>query len=315
MSTVTVTVDNRIEDLCRKIPSLPRDMHNPGYRRRSSHGPLQFMQQYIAPAEWAQLAHGVNASIERHHFCNKPCVMACFAMSFGVCFCPMVSVAMEARSKVNADMLTLPIVQQLAARGIDMTWCPNSDFASGGMTFQISPQTPLVQAAQAAAPRQFSITVPAGMKAGQVLQIANPAAGGGPMQVTIPAGVSAGMSFLIEASAPTDAPAPTTNIPVVQGVPVTAQPQQQAQQQAQQQLQQQEPPPQEGGSWCRRNGWKFCLLIPHAWPFLCCWFAYKKRKKKNKDARSKVLALQDVPTGAIAGTVQQTHALGGSVTQ
>ena len=78
---------------------------------------------------------------------------------------------------------------------------------------------------------------------------------------------------------------------------------------------QQEPPPQEGGSWCRRNGWKFCLLIPHAWPFLCCWFAYKKRKKKNKDARSKVLALQDVPTGAIAGTVQQTHALGGSVTQ
>ena len=137
--------------------------------------------------------------------------MPCFALTLGVCFCPMIIAAQQMAGRVNADCTALAIVQQLNARGITMVWSPNTDWSSGGMTFQISPQTPQVQAVQEP-PQQLSVTVPEGMEAGQLLQIT--VANGAPMQVAIPAGVSAGMTFLVAA------PAPASNIPIVQGAAV-----------------------------------------------------------------------------------------------
>ena len=86
-----VMVKNKKKGMCSDIVILPQDMQDPGYRYESSKQGLATIAQYVSAPEWAQLAQGTNAAIEKHHYQNKCCVMTAFKLTLGLCFCPLVS--------------------------------------------------------------------------------------------------------------------------------------------------------------------------------------------------------------------------------
>ena len=127
---------------------LPEDMTNPGYQFQSNRDNLALIGQYVHPQEWAELAKAVNASIQKHHFCNKAYVMVPFALTLAVCFCPMVYVACMMNPRVNADIEKTPVAEKLRDRGIGLYWEPKTKFDAGGLTFMIhrdAPQLPVQQ--------------------------------------------------------------------------------------------------------------------------------------------------------------------------
>ena len=127
---------------CEQIPHLPVDLQNPGYRNDSSERAIATIARYVTPQEWQELATATNASIQRHHICNSACAMVPMYLTLAVCFCPMVYVACKTRGRVHSDLAQLPVVQQLAARGISLRWVPKSDFDCGGLVLTLPAQAP-----------------------------------------------------------------------------------------------------------------------------------------------------------------------------
>ena len=146
-----VMVKNKKKGMCSDIVILPQDMQDPGYRYESSKQGLATIAQYVSAPEWAQLAQGTNAAIEKHHYQNKCCVMTAFKLTLGLCFCPLVYVACQLPERVNNDVAGLPVAQQLAARGFALQWFNKTKLDAGGMQFTL-PAQPVAAQAQGAVP-------------------------------------------------------------------------------------------------------------------------------------------------------------------
>ena len=148
LDAMQVMVKNKRKGMCSDIAILPQDMQNPGYQFESSEQGLATIAQYVSAPEWAQLAQGTNAAIERHHYQNKCCVMTAFKLTLGVCFCPMVYVGCKLSERVNNDVAALPVAQQLMARGFALKWHGKTKLDIGGLLFTL----PAQPAARSAAP-------------------------------------------------------------------------------------------------------------------------------------------------------------------
>ena len=128
---------------------IPDNLVNPDYSSLGNalhDGAKTFpvIAQYISPQEWSELANGINSSIRQHHWCNSPCAMIPFVATCGVCFCPLLYIGLQMQPTVNAEMSEMPIVNQLAGRGITMEWEANTKFTIGGLhlTFSSPPALP-----------------------------------------------------------------------------------------------------------------------------------------------------------------------------
>ena len=157
-----VQVYNRIPNLCTKVPELPLDPDNPGYRNPArAKPPLDTVMKYVTAEEWTQLAQAVNASIKRHHYCHS-IVTPIMAVTLGLCFCPLWYVGCMMGSRVNEDVAKLPVSQKLSERGIALHWYPPGDLGgAGGMIFTISSETTPIPAVPAtpAQPQQVQVEV------------------------------------------------------------------------------------------------------------------------------------------------------------
>ena len=121
-----------------KPGKLPSSMSDHGYTHSSSKDAMSRAAQYITPDEWSELARGVNAAIEKHSYWKHPCGVPLLFLTLGICFCPLIHVAVEGKKKTRAEVLALPVVGRLEKRGVRVKdWTPRTKFAAGGLTVEI----------------------------------------------------------------------------------------------------------------------------------------------------------------------------------
>ncbi len=141
---------NKISNLCTKMPRLPTTANTRNYRSNGFQAEFDAaMQLFPNPAEWEAVATAANAVIYKHHHCGGKhcCATVPCVLTMGLCFCPLCYVGCVMKKNVDAELATLPEVQQLQARGITLEWIPNGDLGSaGGMT--------IISSSQAAPPTQ-----------------------------------------------------------------------------------------------------------------------------------------------------------------
>eukprot|EP00937_MAST-01D_sp_MAST-1D-sp2_P006836 g6836.t1 len=129
---------------CEQIPYLPLDLYAHGYRFDSSKQQMATIARYVTAQEWQELAQATNKSIQKHHICNSCCAMFPMYVTLGVCFCPLIYVAMKTKGRIHKDLAELPVVRQMGSRGISLRWVPKSDFDAGGLVLTMAAQTPEV---------------------------------------------------------------------------------------------------------------------------------------------------------------------------